>query len=65
MDWYLGNYWYLLLLLLLPLLASFLICFLKWREKKRKIFADSAFHESLFEKKSGFTRFFPALLSFG
>ena len=65
MDWYLGNYWYLLLLLLLPLLASFLIRFLKWRESKKRIFADSTFHESLFEKKSGFTRFFPALYLLG
>lgn len=65
MDWYLGNYWYLLLLLLLPLLASFLIRFLKWKEKKRKIFADGSFHESLFEKKSGFTKFFPALYLLG
>jgi Ca-activated chloride channel family protein len=61
MDWYLGNYWYLLLLLLLPLLAFFMIRFLKWKKKKREIFADSRFHDSLFEKRSGFTKFFPAL----
>lgn len=61
MDWYLGNYWYLLLLLLLPLLAFFMIRFLKWKKKKKEIFADSRFHEHLFEKRSGFTRFFPAL----
>jgi Ca-activated chloride channel homolog len=61
MDWYLGNYWYLLLLLLLPLLAFFLVRYLKWKKKKREIFADSQFHEHLFEKKSGFTKFFPAL----
>lgn len=65
MDWYLGNYWFLLLLLLLPLLASFLIRFLKWKKKKREIFADSQFHEQLFEKKSGFTKFFPALYLLG
>lgn len=61
MDWYLGNYWYLLLLLLLPLLAFFLVRYLKWRKQKREIFADSQFHENLFEKRSGFTKFFPAL----
>ncbi|MDR2238766.1 MAG: VWA domain-containing protein [Chryseobacterium sp.] len=61
MNWSLGNYWYLLLLLLLPLLASFLIRFLKWKKKRREIFADSRFHEALFEKKSGFTKYFPAL----
>ncbi|MCJ8154899.1 VWA domain-containing protein [Chryseobacterium sp. SSA4.19] len=61
MDWYLGNYWYVLLLLLLPLLAVFLVRYLKWKNKKRQIFADAQFHEHLFEKKSGFTKFFPVL----
>ncbi|AZA77437.1 VWA domain-containing protein [Chryseobacterium sp. G0186] len=65
MSWSLGNYWYLLLLLLLPLLASFLIRFLKWRNKKREIFAASQFHDQLFEKSSGFTRFFPVLYLLG
>ncbi|MCX8532875.1 vWA domain-containing protein [Chryseobacterium luquanense] len=61
MDWYLGNNWYLLLLLLLPLLSFFLIRFLRWRKKKRELFADSKFHENLFEKNSGFLKIFPAL----
>ncbi|MEY8759573.1 vWA domain-containing protein [Chryseobacterium tongliaoense] len=65
MDWYLGNYWYLLLLLLLPLLAYFLIRFLKWKNKKKAIFADAQFHEELFDKKSGFTRLFPTLYLLG
>lgn len=65
MDWYLGNYWYLLLLLLLPLLAIFLVRYLKWKKKKRELFADSRFHEHLFEKRSGFTKFFPALYLLG
>lgn len=65
MSWSLGNYWYLFLLLLLPLLASFLIRFLKWRKKKREIFAASQFHDNLFEKNSGFIRFFPALYLLG
>ncbi|WP_347217759.1 VWA domain-containing protein, partial [Chryseobacterium sp.] len=65
MSWSLGNYWYLFLLLLLPLLASFLVRFLKWRKKKREIFAASQFHDHLFEKNSGFTRFFPALYLLG
>lgn len=65
MSWSLGNYWYLFLLLLLPLLASFLIRFLKWRNRKREIFASSQFHDNLFEKRSGFTRFFPALYLLG
>jgi Ca-activated chloride channel family protein len=65
MNWSLGNYWYLLLLLLLPLLAFFLIRFLKWKKKKRDIFADSRFHDQLFENRSGFTKFFPALYLLG
>lgn len=65
MDWYLGNYWYLLLLLLLPLLAVLLVHYLKWKKKKRKIFADDKFHEDLFEKKSWFTKFFPGLYLLG
>jgi Ca-activated chloride channel family protein len=65
MEWYLGNYWYLLLLLLLPLLATLLIRFLKWKNKRRNIFADSQFHEELFEKRSGFVKIFPALYLLG
>ncbi|MEC3875986.1 vWA domain-containing protein [Chryseobacterium salviniae] len=65
MDWYLGNYWNVLLLLLLPLLAVFLIRYLKWKKKKRALFADSQFHQHLFEKRSGFTKFFPALYLLG
>lgn len=65
MNWSLGNYWYLLLLLLLPLLSFFLIRFLKWKKKKRDIFADSRFQDSLFENRSGFTKFFPALYLLG
>lgn len=61
MELYLGNYWYLLLLLLLPVLAFFLIRYLKWKNKRREVFADSRFHEALFEKKSGFIKVFPVL----
>lgn len=61
MELYLGNYWYLLLLLLLPVLSFFLIRYLKWKNKKREVFADSRFHEGLFEKKSGFIKIFPVL----
>ncbi len=65
MDWYLGNYWYLLLLLLLPLLAVFLVRYLKWKNKRKHVFADARFHEHLFEKRSGFTRLFPTLYILG
>lgn len=65
MEWYLGNYWYLLLLLLLPLLAVFLVRYLKWKNKRKQVFADIQFHEHLFEKRSGFTKFFPTLYILG
>lgn len=61
MELYLGNYWYLLLLLLLPILSFFLIRYLKWKKKRREVFAESRFHDSLFEKKSGFIKIFPTL----
>lgn len=61
MDFYLGNYWYLLLLLLLPVLSFFLVRYLRWKKSRREVFADSRFHEVLFEKKSGFVKVFPAL----
>lgn len=61
MELYLGNYWYLLLLLLLPVLAFFLIRYLKWKSKRREVFADTRFHDALFEKKSGFIKIFPVL----
>ncbi|RZJ47692.1 MAG: VWA domain-containing protein, partial [Chryseobacterium sp.] len=61
MDLYLGNYWYLLLLLLLPVLSFFLIRYLRWKKKSRDVFAESRFQEALFEKKSGFIKVFPVL----
>ena len=64
MDLYLENYWYLLLLLLLPILSFILLKYLKWKNKRREVFADSRFHEALFEKKSGFIKIFPALYFF-
>lgn len=61
MELYLGNYWYLLLLLLLPVLSFFLIRYLRWKKKSRDLFAESRFQEDLFEKKAGFIKFFPVL----
>ena len=61
MDLFIGNYWNLLLLLLIPVLALFLAGFLKWRNRKRSIFANAKFHDVLFEKSSAFTKFFPLL----
>ncbi|KQT17595.1 hypothetical protein ASG31_09345 [Chryseobacterium sp. Leaf404] len=61
MSWDLGNYWYLLLLLLLPLLSFIVIRFLRWKKARKALFAESKFHETLFDKNSSFVKFFPFL----
>lgn len=61
MNWYLGNNWYLLLLLLLPLLGIIIAGYTKWKNRKKTVFAEARFQEELFEKKSRFSRFFPVL----
>lgn len=63
MGFYLGNYWYLLLLLLIPVLVFIISRYLKWKNKKRALFANSRFHDSLFEKKSKFAPIFIVLYS--
>jgi Ca-activated chloride channel family protein len=61
MELYLGNYWYLFLLLLLPVLSFFLIRYIRWKKKSRDLFAESRFQEALFEKRSDFIKVFPVL----
>lgn len=61
MNWYLGNNWYLLLLLLLPLLGIIIVGYVKWKNRKKTVFAEARFQNELFEKKNGFSRFFPVL----
>ena len=61
MSWYLGNSWYLLLLLLLPLLGIIMVAFIKWKNRKKNIFAEARFQSELFEKKSGFSKILPLL----
>lgn len=61
MEFYLENYWYLLLLLILPILTFIFIKYLKWKNNRKAIFADKRFQESLFEKNSWFTKLFPVL----
>ncbi len=61
MNWYIDNYWYLLLLLLLPLFGIFMINYLKWKKYRKNIFADEKFQKSLFEKNSAFSKIFPVL----
>ncbi|OBP54714.1 hypothetical protein AWM61_08165 [Riemerella anatipestifer] len=58
MDWYLGNYWYALLMLLLPLLGYLLFRYLKWKERVRGYFADERFQSTLFEKTKWYPKFF-------
>ncbi|WP_312076850.1 VWA domain-containing protein [Chryseobacterium sp.] len=61
MSWDLGNYWYLLLLLLLPLLSFVVLRYLRWKKNRKAIFAETKFHDALFEKNSSFVKFFPVL----
>ena len=59
MNWYLGNYWYLLLLLLLPVVGYFMLHYIRWKNRRRNVFAESQFQDELFDKTSRFARFFP------
>jgi Ca-activated chloride channel family protein len=61
MNWSFGNFWYLLLLLTVPLLGFVMLRFLKWRNERKNRFAEHRFQEMLFEKKSGFSKIFPIL----
>ncbi len=65
MNWSLGNYWYLLLLLLLPVIGYFIIHYIKWKGKRRNVFAEDRFQAVLFEKTSWFAKIFPILYLFG
>ncbi len=61
MNWTLGNNWYLLLLLLLPLFGLTMISYLKWKNQRKNLFAETRFQEELFEKKAGFSKVLPIL----
>ncbi len=61
MNWSLGNYWYLFLLLLVPLLAVVLVNYRKWKKNRRNTFAETRFQDELFEDKSRFYGVFPLL----
>lgn len=65
MNWYLGNYWYLFLLLLLPVIGYFIIHYVRWKGKRRNVFAEGRFQEVLFEKTSWFAKLFPLLYLLG
>ncbi|KEY20300.1 vWA domain-containing protein [Kaistella antarctica] len=61
MNWTLGNSWYLLLLLLLPLLGILMVTYLKWKKGRKNIFAEAKFQDELFERKSAFSKILPFL----
>lgn len=61
MNWSLGNYWYLLLFILLPLFGLLMYRYLRWKDARKNLFAQSKFQEDLFSKNRGFSRFFPLL----
>lgn len=59
MNWYLGNYWYLLLLLLLPLLSIIMYRYVKWKNRKKNAFAEPRFQRQIFEKNPSFSKILP------
>lgn len=61
MNLSLGNYWYLLLLLLLPLLGIIMTAYFKWKSHKKDQFAEARFQPELFEKKTTFSKILPLL----
>lgn len=65
MNFYIGNYWYILLLLLIIPIGYWLWHYLKWKNQARTTFADSRFQSVLFQKPTGFTKVFPFLYLIG
>ena len=65
MDWNIGNYWALALLPVVFIMGGLLLRFLKWRNRKKELFAEVRFHEFLFAKNSRFTKVFPVLYLIG
>lgn len=54
-----------LLLLLLPVIGYFIIHYIRWKNRKRNLFAENRFQDVLFEKTSGFAKLFPVLYLLG
>ena len=46
---------------LLPLLGIVLFNYVKWKNRKKNVFAEARFQDELFEKKSGFSKILPLL----
>lgn len=56
MELYIGNYWYLLLLLLLPALWLILKNYHNWRRSRQERFARAPFTALIFPESGGFSR---------
>ena len=54
-----------MLLLLLPVIGYFIIHYIRWKNRKRNLFAENRFQDVLFEKTSGFAKLFPVLYLLG
>ncbi|MEH7890686.1 VWA domain-containing protein [Elizabethkingia meningoseptica] len=65
MDWTFENYNYLFLLLLVPLMWLLIVNFIRWRDKRRQLFADNGFHSVLFAPKSNYRYVFIFLYILG
>ncbi|MDO4224303.1 MAG: VWA domain-containing protein [Bergeyella zoohelcum] len=61
MNWNLDSYWYLLLLLIIPILGGIIIYFIKWRNKRKQDFADLQFQPIIFGEISIFFKFLPVI----
>lgn len=61
MNFSLGNFWYLFLLLLLPIVTIFIVGFKKWKKERQQVFADASFQQVLFAKESRYSSIFPVL----
>lgn len=64
MEFSLGNYYYLLLLLILPLLGFIVVRFIKWRNDRKEVFANKKFQNLLFSKPKSFSKIIPYLYFF-
>lgn len=61
MEFSLGNYTYLALLLVLPVLGGLILNYIRWRKARKNQFADRRFQDHLFPKTGFFSKLFPAL----
>ncbi|MBS1571150.1 MAG: VWA domain-containing protein [Bacteroidetes bacterium] len=65
MDWTIGNYWGLALIPLLLVMLFLMLNFIKWKNKKREIFAESRFQDLLFQPTHKFSKAIPILYTIG